>query len=72
MDVPASYSPFAYSSALQTIFFVLSDYDSDYDYFILLGKNLINSKEVGPLTANLALSLIKFMKYGIEQFLLYE
>ena len=29
-------------------------------------------KEVGPLTAKLALSLIKFMKYGIVQFLLYE
>ena len=30
------------------------------------------SKEVGPLTAKLALLLIKFMKYGIVQFLLYE
>ena len=29
-------------------------------------------KEVGPLTAKLALSLINFMKYGIVQFLIYE
>ena len=29
-------------------------------------------KEVGPQTAKLALKLIKFMKYGIVQFLLYE
>ena len=29
-------------------------------------------KEVGPLTAILALSVIKFMKYGIVQFLLCE
>ena len=34
-----------------------------------LGKG---NKEVGPLTAKLALSLIKFMKYGIVHFLLYE
>ena len=30
------------------------------------------SKDVGPLTAKLALLLIKFMKYGIVQFWLYE
>ena len=29
-------------------------------------------KEVGPLTGYLALTLIKIMKYGILQFLLYE
>ena len=29
-------------------------------------------KEVGPRTANMALLLIKFMKYGVVQFLLYE
>ena len=29
-------------------------------------------KEVGPLTAILALSVIKFMNYGIVQFLLCE
>ena len=30
------------------------------------------SEEVGPRTAKLTLLLIKFMKYGIAQFLLYK
>ena len=29
-------------------------------------------KEVGPRTAKLTLLLIKFMKYGVVKFLLYE
>ena len=37
----------------------------------MYGLNL-SQKELGPQTAKLALLLIKFMKYGLVQFLLYE
>ena len=38
----------------------------------VLQKTMIGMKELGPRMAKLALWLIKFMKYGIVHFLLYE
>ena len=35
-------------------------------------KEISIVKEVGPLKAKMALSLLKYMEYGIVQFLLYE
>ena len=52
--------------------FVLINRDSLHLFFFLKQQTQILSKEVGPLTAKLALSLINFMKYGIVQFLLYD
>ena len=40
--------------------------------YYCLPNNFLYGKELVPLTAKLALLLIKFMKYGIVQFLSYE